>query len=223
MPLAPGNGRSTVSHNISEMVHAGYPQRQAVAASLSNADRHPRALGGLADAAVPHLAPGGFTPASPIWEAHQASRELQHDTFHPGGLFGGSGAGRTDRLPHAVAADSFVVPADVVSGLGQGSTLAGAKIMDGILSSGPFGTPLPRGRRADGGSTGDGISHVMVASGEYNVPRDKVAELGNRMRRAKKSTKRTDLEAGHKALRGLVEKVRSAQKKFLATAPKPKA
>lgn len=220
MPLHPG---APVGDTIKELVHNGSrprPMKQIIAIAESN--HRKRAMGGIADAGNPQLATGGFTPANSTWEAHQAARNLAHDTFHPSGLFHGDTAGRTDRLPRSVPVNSFVMPADVVSGLGQGSTLAGAKIMDGILSSGPFGTKL-RGHHADGGNADEGVSHVMVASGEYLVGRDKVEALGNRMRRAKKSKKRTDLEAGHEALRGLVEKVRGAQKKFLASAPKPKA
>src|ERR1022692_1433054 len=37
MPLHPGKSKQTISKNISEMVAAGHPQKQAVAASLSNA------------------------------------------------------------------------------------------------------------------------------------------------------------------------------------------
>jgi hypothetical protein len=37
MPLQPGSSRETVSHNIEEMVKSGHPQKQAVAAALSNA------------------------------------------------------------------------------------------------------------------------------------------------------------------------------------------
>ncbi len=43
MPLAPGSSRETISHNIREMMESGHPQKQAVAAALSNARGHPRA------------------------------------------------------------------------------------------------------------------------------------------------------------------------------------
>lgn len=39
MPLKKGKSKATVSSNIREMVRAGYPQKQAVAASLSQARR----------------------------------------------------------------------------------------------------------------------------------------------------------------------------------------
>jgi hypothetical protein len=39
MPLTKGTGRKTVAKNIREMRAAGYPQKQAVAASLDTARR----------------------------------------------------------------------------------------------------------------------------------------------------------------------------------------
>jgi len=37
MPLKPGHSKATISKNIREMIAAGHPKKQAVAAALRNA------------------------------------------------------------------------------------------------------------------------------------------------------------------------------------------
>lgn len=52
--------------------------------------------------------------------------------------------GRTDHLPMNVLEGSYVLPADIVSGLGEGNTLAGGKILDNMFSGkqGPAGARM---------------------------------------------------------------------------------
>jgi hypothetical protein len=65
--------------------------------------------------------------------------------IHNGGMLPGSGLGRADDLPVNVPSGSYVVPAHILSGLGEGSSLAGAKILGGLfgIGSGPLGMPAP--------------------------------------------------------------------------------
>ncbi len=128
MPLIKSGSRAAISQNISEMVHAGHPQNQAVAAALSNARKYGRASGGV----------------TPAFGQRMAARQLFHE-----GFLHSSVPGRTDKLPITVGGGAYVLPADHVAALGQGNSNAGANIVHKMFSSGPAGTP-PSPQRAIG-------------------------------------------------------------------------
>lgn len=143
---------------------------------------------------------------------------------HPEGLIHSAVPGRTDRIPMSVAAGSYVVPADVVAGLGEGNTLAGAHAMEMALHSGPGGVPLPRGpmrdtvprpppapRMARGGVAPEhGGVPVIVAGGEYLLGPHTVTRLGG-----------GDLKRGHDALDKWVVERRAHQVKQIKNLPGP--
>lgn len=90
--------------------------------------------------------------------------------------------GRTDKHPMDVESGSYVVPADIVSGLGQGNTLAGLNKLAAKFGASPFGKPVPKRRRAAGGISGFPAEieavPIIAAGGEYVITPDRVAALG---------------------------------------------
>ena len=148
--------------------------------------------------------------------------------------------GRNDRIPMQARTGSFVLPADVVSGLGQGNTMAGAKMWGDAISSsvGPMGIQnvirrrtvkqpaMPRmsaGRNgmrgfADGGMGHNGgpsmddeeLTPIVVAGGECIVDPEFVCELGG-----------GDPELGKKHLSNSVMTVRNHVIKHLKGLPRP--
>lgn len=111
--------------------------------------------------------------------------------------------GRTDRIPMRARPGSYVLPADVVSGLGQGNTMAGAKMWGQAIqaAAGPMGAGTMGGMRrgsmpqarvpslgrsagkgfAEGGDIGGGEEWVPIvtAGGEVLVDPEFVEALGN--------------------------------------------
>jgi hypothetical protein len=109
--------------------------------------------------------------------------------------------GRTDRLNVHVPDGSYVIPADIVSGIAEGNTLAGTKILDEV-----FGAHKARGGRIHGMRK----TAAIVAGGEYIVPPEAVAELGG-----------GDLNRGHKILDEFVKTHRKKLIKTLRKLPGP--
>ncbi len=95
--------------------------------------------------ALPHRDVGGVSMgmADPPWERHQVAPATV-------GFLHGSSPGRTDVVNASPPGGSYVWPADVLAGLGEGNGLAGGAILEKALSVGPKGTALPPGRKGAG-------------------------------------------------------------------------
>lgn len=101
--------------------------------------------------AIKKLASGGGAPNANEMMPYYARAE-ERGMMHPEGLVKSFGGGRTDIHPIDVPAGSYVVPADVTSGLAEGNTLAGSGVIDMMMHSNPYGIEGGKGR--GGGDVG---------------------------------------------------------------------
>lgn len=249
---------------VSQTLGKEWNQADKGSAMLSNAMRH-RAKGGR----VPNNQGGAALAARAFRLAQQMAKEQEQisdakeDRFamggmpeipafvrsemrdvdpgiHPPGLVSGSGPGRTDTVPTRVPSGSYILPADVVAGLGHDNSQYGWQVVQKMMNTGPFGTPLPRighakpglpnppGMRnlkggidlkannehevAAGGSPGgsDPVD-VKLANGEVVLHPEQVAHFGG-----------GDVDRGHKVLDGFVMASRKKHIDTLRKLPKPK-
>jgi hypothetical protein len=167
MPLLKGKSQETISSNIREMMHAGHPQQQAIAAALSQS-RRARAEGGVSE------------------------------KIHVGPIHSNV-AGRTDHLPINVPSGSYVIPADIISAMGEGNTMAGFKYANtvfGVQQNSPEHEPV----------------EIVAAGGEYVITPENVANrIGG-----------SDVDAGHKNLDEFVQDYRAKTIQTLSKLPGPK-
>jgi len=179
------------------MLRRGVPEGEAIATANK---RFMRADGGPAPASLADA--GGAGPMHPSVPQH--SGFIVSDT-----------PGRTDRLPRTVPADSFVIPADVVSIAGSGNSVAGAKMWGQLLGmdAAPKATAPqssgPGGQMATGGAAPR--SDVILAGGEIIVPPEKVRQLGG-----------GSISKGQAVLREAVKRFRTHEIARLKSAPPPK-
>ena len=168
MPLLKGKSQQTISSNIREMMHAGHPQQQAIAAAMEQA-RQSRADGGNIDAKI-HVGP-------------------IHSNV----------AGRTDHLPINVPSGAYVIPADIISAMGEGNTMAGFKVANdvfGVQQNSPDHEPV----------------EIVAAGGEYVIAPENVASrVGG-----------GDIDVGHKNLDDFVKAYRAKTIQTLSKLPGPK-
>ncbi len=217
----------------SPMSHLANPELAAMAAQLGKHDSRggvvPFASGGPVSKAMRYanFAMGG----APVMVRPYVRKSRGSSGM--GGGFGGKGLikssvpGRTDKHPMSVEGGSYVLPADVVSGVGESNTLAGAKKLDKLFSQGPYqsgatpslsrtppkfmptsqqSTKMIRQRFAAGGKT-----PIIVAGGEYMITKDTVQKIGD-----------GDLERGFAILDAFVKAVRGHTIKTLKRLPGPK-
>ncbi len=198
------------------MMHAGHPQKQAIAAALNTA-RKAKALGGYE---VETTTSGGlYQPAKKMKEPPSPKVKAPVTKLHTGPIHSHV-AGRTDHLPMHVPSGSYVIPADIVSAMGEGNTMAGFKQMKIIfggtpysgptsvkMGGGPYGSNLPG--KANGGES-ESVP-IVAAGGEYVVSPEQVRMVGE-----------GDLELGHRVLDEFVKSYRKKTIKTLQKLPGPK-
>jgi hypothetical protein len=181
MPLKKGSSQKTISTNIGEMIASGHPKSQAIAAALNTA-RHAKAEGGPMRSSAPAVASDGVH-LGPI-----------HSPV----------AGRTDHLPMHVPSGAYVIPADIVSSLGEGNTMAGYRAVKMMFRD------APAGAYAQGGGVGEPVP-IVAAGGEYVLSPDEVIWAG-----------KGDLDAGHRALDKWITGTRKELIKTLQKLPGPR-
>lgn len=107
-------------------------------------------------------------------------------------------AGRTDHLPMHVASGSYVIPADIISAMGEGNTMAGFRVANALFA----------GRLAN---KDDSAVPIVAAGGEYVIAPSVVARVGG-----------GDMEVGHANLDEFVKTMRANTVKTLKALPGPK-
>ncbi len=197
MPLK--SGKAAIPSNIEEMIRSGHPRDQAIAAALDTARRTKAGGGGF------HM-------------PHMHKPHLKKPKLHIGPIHSPV-AGRTDHLPMHVPSGSYVIPADIISGMGEGNTVAGFKVAKSLFSSHFYGAGAPYGAsglpygmpspgKAEGGTA---TVPIVAAGGEYVISPKDVVALGH-----------GNLDDGHKILDEFVKGFRAKLVKTLKALPGPK-
>ncbi len=117
------------------------------------------------------------------------------------GALRGDTPGRHDNMNISVPAESFVVPADIISSIGQGNTEAGMKVLEKMF-------PPEVAERAAGGAV-DNVP-IVAAAGEFVIHPEHVKRIGG-----------GDVKKGHRELEKFVTTIRAKTIKALRKLPGP--
>jgi len=195
MPLQKGASPATISANIKEMLANKHPQDQAIAAALN--------------VARPKKASGGDIP-DPLTNSDVPDRAAHDSRVHIGPIHAAV-AGRTDHLNMHVPAGSYVIPADIVSALGEGNTDAGLDVLDSFCHDHNSMVSRDSRRKWRAGHKGGALAPIVAAGGEYVIPPSVVTSVGG-----------GDIDHGHNLLDDLVVLARKDLIKTLSKLPGPR-
>jgi hypothetical protein len=194
MPLKKGSSNTVVGSNIRELMKSDYPQKQAVAIALSESRKR--------------CAAGGALLAPPMTEK-----------IHVGPIRSPV-AGRTDHLPMHVHSGSYVIPADIISAMGEGNTEAGFKVANTIFTPMTDMAGMP-GADAQLGLPGKALGGrnlpssppvpIVAAGGEYVIHPEDVTRIGG-----------GNIDLGHRELDSFVKLMRAKTVQTLRKLPGPK-
>lgn len=106
-------------------------------------------------------------------------------------------AGRTDHLPINVPSGAYVIPADIISAMGEGNTMAGFRIANDVFGMQSLGDDEP--------------VEIVAAGGEYVIAPNHVARVGG-----------GDMDKGHKILDEFVTSYRDKTVQTLKKLPGPR-
>lgn len=143
---------------------------------------------------------GGFAPSN----QNDVASGGGYGTFNGGASMAGGGLAAMSYKQGGLKEDSFIVPADVLAALGNGSNDAGLMALNKMLAK----VGAPRAEKIDGPGDGksdsiptsiEGKQPARVAKDEAYVPTESVRRLGN-----------GDVKKGAKKLYDLMSRVRRA-------------
>lgn len=159
------------------------------------------------------IIPGGIGYASGGLAAMDAPRARSRvRRLGATGLVNSASPGRADLVETRLRRGSYVLPADVVSGLGQGNTMAGAKLLQSSLPEAAEMAASGRIDRAMGGmAEPDDEIDVRLSGGEFLISPEQVLAIGG-----------GDVASGASALDELVHAVRGSTRDALGRMPPPK-
>jgi hypothetical protein len=153
----------------------------------------------------PNISPAGNMASGGLPKKYQEAAPAGHNTEFVTGLTGyyadGRGTGQSDDIPAMLHDGDYVMDAETVSALGDGSSKAGRQVLDG------FRTQVPHSAKS-GGS----VVPAKIADGEYVFPESFVTALGQ-----------GDNKSGASILDGLREKLREHKRSAPLNKIPPKA